>query len=160
MRTACASSTAATPGPCSCALQGDCYCVCVCMCVLSQGRLEMWVPCVCFSITCTCQPIPHPPHHAEPPHPPQKTSPRSSTPSIDPLSAAATASLVPFWVVGNEGGFWPRLSPPMTTLQAGPAERFDLVLDLSGGSQLGCLVIALHRLPVLGWHLGTPWLVY
>jgi FtsP/CotA-like multicopper oxidase with cupredoxin domain len=65
---------------------------------------------------------------APPPPPPP---PRSTNPAINPLSTADTSSLVPFWVVGTDDGFWPTLSAPMTTLQMGPAERYDVVIDFS-----------------------------
>lgn len=57
---------------------------------------------------------------------------RSSKSSINPLSSLDLASLLPFYVVGNEGGFYPQLQPPTTTLQVGPGERYDVVLDFSG----------------------------
>lgn len=52
------------------------------------------------------------------PHPP-----RSTKAAINPLLTADTSSRLPFWVVGNDDGFWPTLSSPMTSLQMGPAER-------------------------------------
>jgi FtsP/CotA-like multicopper oxidase with cupredoxin domain len=57
---------------------------------------------------------------------------RSSKAVINPLLTADTATLLPFWVVGNDDGFWPSLSTPLTTLQMGPAERYDVVIDFSG----------------------------
>lgn len=45
-------------------------------------------------------------------------------------------NLLPFWVIGNEGGFFPELQTPMTALQMGPGERYDVVVDFSG--KRGC----------------------
>lgn len=57
---------------------------------------------------------------------------RSSLPAIDPLSTAATADLLPFYVIGTDQGWYPGLQAPVTTLQMGPAERYDVIIDLSG----------------------------
>lgn len=51
--------------------------------------------------------------------------------SINPLSPIDGANLLPFYVVGNEGGFFPQVQPPQATLQIGPGERYDLVVDFS-----------------------------
>lgn len=54
---------------------------------------------------------------------------RSTNAQINPLATADTADLLPFWVVGNEGGFFPELQAPVTVLEMGPAERYDVVID-------------------------------
>lgn len=56
---------------------------------------------------------------------------RSSNPAINPLSGPDVATTLPFYVVGNDDGFMPALGAPMTTLQMGPAERYDVVIDFS-----------------------------
>jgi len=56
---------------------------------------------------------------------------RSRLSAINPLSTADTANQLPFWVIGNEGGFFPNLQPPTITLQMGPAERYDVIIDFS-----------------------------
>lgn len=70
--------------------------------------------------------------------------PRSTKAAINPLLTADTSSRLPFWVVGNDDGFWPILSSPMISLQMGPAERYDVVVDFSGK----------HRRPLL-WQSST-----
>jgi hypothetical protein len=45
-------------------------------------------------------------------------------------------NLLPFYVIGNEAGFYPQLQAPHTSLQMGPAQRFDVIIDFSGGPQL------------------------
>jgi FtsP/CotA-like multicopper oxidase with cupredoxin domain len=57
---------------------------------------------------------------------------RSSKSSINPLNSLDLATLLPMFVVGNDGGFLPQVQPPTTTLQIGPAERYDVVVDFSG----------------------------
>lgn len=42
---------------------------------------------------------------------------RSNKAQINPLSTIDLSTLLPFYVVGNEGGFFPQIQPPMTTLQ-------------------------------------------
>lgn len=44
---------------------------------------------------------------------------------------APDSASVPFWVVGNEGGFLPSLVGPVTQVLLGPAERYDIVIDFS-----------------------------
>lgn len=46
------------------------------------------------------------------------------------MSAATT--LLPFYVVGGDTGFFPQMQTPVTTLEVGPGERFDVVVDFSG----------------------------
>lgn len=65
---------------------------------------------------------------------------RSDLPTINPLSPTASASLVPFYVIGNDGGWFPQLQAPMTTLQMGPSERYDVIIDFSGMSSC-CAVL-------------------
>jgi FtsP/CotA-like multicopper oxidase with cupredoxin domain len=62
---------------------------------------------------------------------------RSNKASINPLSPIDGATLLPFYVVGNEQGFFPQVQPPMTTLQMGPAERYDLVVDFTSKHMSG-----------------------
>jgi FtsP/CotA-like multicopper oxidase with cupredoxin domain len=57
---------------------------------------------------------------------------RSDLAAIDPLNPTVTVNLVPFYVIGNEGGWFPELQPAVTTLQIGPAERYDVIVDFSG----------------------------
>lgn len=57
---------------------------------------------------------------------------RSSTPALmDPLATAETVNVLPFWVVGNDAGFFPQLQPDVTTLLMGPGERYDVVIDFT-----------------------------
>jgi hypothetical protein len=42
---------------------------------------------------------------------------RSTKAQINPQSTIDLSTLLPFYVVGNEGGFFPQIQPPMTTLQ-------------------------------------------
>jgi FtsP/CotA-like multicopper oxidase with cupredoxin domain len=39
--------------------------------------------------------------------------------------------LLPFYVIGNEGGFLPSVVGPVSEVLLGPAERYDLVFDFS-----------------------------
>lgn len=57
---------------------------------------------------------------------------RSDLPNIDPLAATTTANLMPFWVIGNDAGWYPQLQPSVTSLEMGPAQRFDVIIDFSG----------------------------
>jgi len=57
---------------------------------------------------------------------------RSTQSQIDPLSSTVTAGLLPFYVIGNEGGWFSELQPAVTTLEVGPAERYDVIIDFSG----------------------------
>lgn len=86
--------------------------------------MRSWLPTAspCHSAICTLAP-----HF--------RLSCSSSNPAINPLVAADTSNLMPFWVVGNDDGFWPALSAPMTVLQMGPAERYDVVIDFSRTQQ-------------------------
>lgn len=59
-------------------------------------------------------------------------------PAIDPLSTAATADLLPFYVIGTDQGWFPGLQAPVTTLLMGPAERYDVIIDFSGVLLLPC----------------------
>lgn len=49
-----------------------------------------------------------------------------------------TSGVLPFWVVGNEAGFFPSLVGPVTQVLLGPAERYDVIFDFSTvpGSEL------------------------
>jgi hypothetical protein len=49
------------------------------------------------------------------------------------------ANLLPFYVIGNEAGYYPELQAPHTSLQMGPAQRFDVIIDFSGRRQLQAL---------------------
>jgi FtsP/CotA-like multicopper oxidase with cupredoxin domain len=40
-----------------------------------------------------------------------------------------TTNILPFWVIGNEGGFFPSLVGPVTQVLMGPAERYDIIFD-------------------------------
>lgn len=62
---------------------------------------------------------------------------RSTAAQIDPLVPAQVANLLPFHVIGNEAGYYPELQAPRTSLQMGPAQRFDVILDFSGGDSCG-----------------------
>ncbi|WIA31356.1 hypothetical protein OEZ86_002257 [Tetradesmus obliquus] len=42
-----------------------------------------------------------------------------------------TSGVLPFWVVGNEAGFFPSLVGPVTQVLLGPAERYDVIFDFS-----------------------------
>lgn len=57
---------------------------------------------------------------------------RSALAQINPLDGTQVADLLPFWVVGNDGGFYPELQEPITALEMGPAERYDIVIDFTG----------------------------
>ena len=56
---------------------------------------------------------------------------RSTNPAINPLNPADVANLVPFWVIGTDDGFVANLQPATTTLQMGPADRYDVIIDFS-----------------------------
>jgi spore coat protein A len=44
-----------------------------------------------------------------------------------------TTGIMPFYVIGNEGGFFPSVVGPITNtgVLMGPAERYDIILDFS-----------------------------
>jgi FtsP/CotA-like multicopper oxidase with cupredoxin domain len=39
--------------------------------------------------------------------------------------------IIPFWVIGNEGGFFPSVHGPVDQVLLGPAERYDIIFDFS-----------------------------
>eukprot|EP00775_Hariotina_reticulata_P002747 gene2747-3041_t len=49
----------------------------------------------------------------------------------DPANPIITEGRLPFYVIGNEGGFFPSLVGPRTSILLGPAERYDIIFDFS-----------------------------
>jgi FtsP/CotA-like multicopper oxidase with cupredoxin domain len=41
------------------------------------------------------------------------------------------SGLLPFYVIGNEGGFFPSVVGPVIEVLLGPAERYDIIFDFS-----------------------------
>ncbi|WIA31275.1 hypothetical protein OEZ86_002177 [Tetradesmus obliquus] len=80
----------------------------------------------------------------------------TTQPTLGQLVAPDSAS-VPFWVVGNEGGFLPSLVGPVTQVLLGPAERYDIVIDFSAVDAASNKVYLLNKgpgLPYDGANVG------
>uniref|UniRef100_A0A383VIA1 Plastocyanin-like domain-containing protein n=1 Tax=Tetradesmus obliquus TaxID=3088 RepID=A0A383VIA1_TETOB len=80
----------------------------------------------------------------------------TTQPTLGQLVAPDSAS-VPFWVVGNEGGFLPFLVGPITQVLLGPAERYDIVIDFSAVDAASNKVYMLNKgpgLPYDGANVG------
>jgi bilirubin oxidase len=54
-----------------------------------------------------------------------------STTQPTPGNEIAATGIIPFYIVGNEGGFFPSIVGPLKEVLMGPAERYDIILDFS-----------------------------